>query len=242
MDRSAERESLVAVCKFLRRINNHSTIIGIMSEVIQIDAKLSQEERFLLQSAFKSRINERRDSIRVITEELARPDFLGGESVTSKLIGMKHKAIQELHNCCTELGALIDIKLMPAAEDPLAKIFYDKLKADSIRYLCEWADPKEKPILIEQATGSYKAALELIESAVPKRHPVSLGLILNYAVFNFEICGKKDEALTLLETTFTECTSPTDEQLEESVTSEVHILLQMMRDNVTLWNRSDINF
>jgi hypothetical protein len=56
-------------------------------------------------------------------------------------------------------------------------------------------------------------------------------------VFLCEIAEKKQDAMALLETTFTECSKPSDGDEEDS--SDSHILLQMMRDNLAIWNKAD---
>jgi 14-3-3 protein epsilon len=170
---------------------------------------------------------------------MAKPERLGDTVLRTKLLPIKAKIFREMKNFVAEVSALIDTKLLANAVDASAKIFYYKFKADAYRYLCEVPDTPERSEFVGKATEAYGGAMTYAEEALPKRNPLFLGLILNYAVFLFEIAAKKTEALALLETTFAECSKPTDEQIEEDVASDTHILLQMMRDNLALWKRGD---
>jgi 14-3-3 protein epsilon len=64
--------------------------------------------------------------------------------------------------------------------------------------------------------------------------PTSLGLVLNYSVFLFEIVGKKDEAIELASKTFSECEGALNNNSPAGYEEAANIL-QLLRDNVALW-------
>jgi len=235
---SLDRAGLVQVARILRPTKCYHHLIGILQEMIHKGPRLTVEERSLVQFAYKGLINERRASIRVITEEMNSEARAGDTVIRTKLLPLKAKLLREMKNYCSEFSALIDTKLIPNAEDVRAKIFYNKLKADAFRYMSECPDYPDRQEFILKATESYNTAM-MNAQEIPKRCPLSLGLILNYAVFLFEICDKKQDAMGLLEATFSDCTKPADGEQDEGECSDSHILLQMMRDNLAIWNRAE---
>jgi 14-3-3 protein epsilon len=164
----------------------------------------------------------------------------GDTVIRSKLLPIKAKLLREMKNYCSELSALIDTKLVPNAEDVRARTFFIKLKADAFRYLAECPDIPDRQEFILKATESYNAAMQNAEH-IPKRSPLALGLVLNYSVFLCEIAEKRQDAMALLEATFTECSKPPDADADEEDSSDSHILLQMMRDNLAIWNKGGDN-
>lgn len=232
---SNEREGLVSVLKALRNAKCHHMMGGIIQELIHNDACLNKEERELFIFAYKGMINDKRFSIHTIREEIAKNTC--DEHAVLKLNQLKSRIFQEMSSISSEITGVIDSKLIPKNDDPKAKICFLKFKADMYRYLWESCDMKEKGHLVTKAADCYNAALAVAQENVPKRDPTSLGLQLNYAVFLFEVSGQREQAVELLDTTFNECCRPTDEDLSDSDRSHTHILLQMMRDNITLWNK-----
>jgi 14-3-3 protein epsilon len=173
-----DRPSLVAVGRILRPTKCYHHLVSVIQEMIHKGPRLNLEERNLVQFAYKGLINERRTSIRVITEEMNSELRTGDTVIRSKLLPIKAKLLREMRNYCSELSALIDTKLVPNAEDVRAMTFFLKLKADAFRYLAECPDIPDRQDFILKATESYNAAMMNAQD-IPKRSPLALGLVLN---------------------------------------------------------------
>lgn len=65
-------------------------------------------------------------------------------------------------------------------------------------------------------------------------HSLKLGLILNFAVFHYEILNDANTAFTMTKTGLDEC-QPRIETLPEEQFKDTASILLLIRDNMTLW-------
>jgi hypothetical protein len=72
------------------------------------------------------------------------------------------------------------------------------------------------------------------EEGLPPTHPIRLGLALNYSVFFYEILGSPDKACELAKTAFDDAIAELDQLHEESY-KDATLIMQLLRDNLTLW-------
>jgi 14-3-3 protein epsilon len=72
-----------------------------------------------------------------------------------------------------------------------------KLQADAYRYQTEARrdDPKRKEMAVEDATNAYTAALAEAKAHLLDTHPLKLGLLLNYAIFQHEVLNERESAI-----------------------------------------------
>lgn len=237
---SSPREQCLNVARVLKKTDRYKMMISSMREAIKFDPKLNAEERNLIARPYKALINERRESLRVISAAIEKENSDTSPKVL-KFRAFKGKVATELSNICNEFIILIESKLIPNVVDQFSKIFFLQLKADVYRYLCEFADITEIDDFIEKATDSYNQAINLCLENFPKNHPTSLRVHLNYSVFLFEIMKKKQEALSLLEAIFSDCSKEIQElqKLTEAQQSESRMLLQLICDNLALWQKGN---
>ena len=69
-------------------------------------------------------------------------------------------------------------------------------------------------------------------------HPIRLGLALNYSVFLYEVQAKQTEACTLAKQAFDDAIAELDTLDEESYKDST-LIMQLLRDNLTLWTSDD---
>ncbi len=91
---------------------------------------------------------------------------------------------------------------------------------------------------IQDAQDSYKVATQEA-SELKSTHPIRLGLALNYSVFYYEILSSPDIACKLAKQAFDNAIADLDD-LEEDVYPDSASIMQLLRDNLTLWT-SDLN-
>merc|ERR1712115_544505 len=104
-----------------------------------------------------------------------------------------------------------------------AQVFYLKMAGDYYRYLAEAVsdDGEDSP-----------------EKHLEPTHPIRLGLALNYSVCFYEILKDKKKACELAKDAFDDAISKLD-KLEEADYKDSTLIMQLLRDNLTLWTSSE---
>jgi len=107
-------------------------------------------------------------------------------------------------------------------------------KGDYYRYLTEILQGDRRTEPTDNALEAYKAAEEAASKLQPK-HPIRLGLALNFSVFYYEILDSPEEACKLAKAAFDEAVNELDPSGNESQFKESTLIMQLLRDNLTLW-------
>ena len=111
------------------------------------------------------------------------------------------------------------------------------MKADYYRYLAEFATGSKKSEHAGNADGAYKEATAKASELAPT-HPIRLGLALNYSVFLYEVQAKQQDACTLAKQAFDDAIAELDTLDEESYKDST-LIMQLLRDNLTLWTSDE---
>merc|ERR1712178_495630 len=112
-----------------------------------------------------------------------------------------------------------------------------KMKADYYRYLAEFATGAVKTEHADKAQEAYKEATEKATQLAPT-HPIRLGLALNYSVFLYEVQTKTTQACDLAKQAFDDAIAELDTLDEESYKDST-LIMQLLRDNLTLWSSDE---
>ena len=107
-------------------------------------------------------------------------------------------------------------------------------KGDYHRYLAEFATGNTRKEAAENSLVAYKAASDIAMSDLPPTHPIRLGLALNFSVFYYEILNSPDRACRLAKAAFDDAIAELDTLSEESYKDST-LIMQLLRDNLTLW-------
>jgi len=91
--------------------------------------------------------------------------------------------------------------------------------------------------LATKGQEAYQAA-KSAEEALPPTHPIRLGLALNFSVFYYEILNAPDQACHLAKQAFDDAIAELDTLSEESYKDST-LIMQLLRDNLTLWTSSE---
>ena len=91
----------------------------------------------------------------------------------------------------------------------------------------------------KSAEGAYKEATEKATELAPT-HPIRLGLALNYSVFLYEVQGASAQACELAKQAFDDAIAELDTLDEESYKDST-LIMQLLRDNLTLWTSDEEN-
>ena len=90
----------------------------------------------------------------------------------------------------------------------------------------------------DKSLEAYQAATEIAATELAPTHPIRLGLALNFSVFYYEILNSPDRACHLAKQAFDDAIAELDSLSEESYRDST-LIMQLLRDNLTLWTSSD---
>jgi len=185
---------------------------------------LDVDERNLLSVAYKNVVGSLRATWRTL---------MGDSDPTTK----KYRALIEaqLEAVCNEVINLLTTHLCPGVEGngDETEVFYLKMCGDYYRYLCEVRPGNAK---YENAGEKYYSRSYTIAQAnLNETHPTRLGLVLNFSVFYTEILNDPEKACALAKGSFDAAIEKLD-TLNDASYKDSTLIMQLMRDNLTLWS------
>ncbi|XP_010543865.1 PREDICTED: 14-3-3-like protein GF14 omega [Tarenaya hassleriana] len=236
MAASTAREENVYMAKLAEQAERYEEMVEFMEKVAGAvdNEELTVEERNLLSVAYKNVIGARRASWRIISSIEQKEESRGNDDHVSVIRDYRGKIETELSNICDGILKLLDSRLIPAASSGDSKVFYLKMKGDYHRYLAEFKTGQERKDAAENTLNAYKSAQDIANAELAPTHPIRLGLALNFSVFYYEILNSPDRACNLAKQAFDEAIAELDTLGEESYKDST-LIMQLLRDNLTLW-------
>jgi 14-3-3 protein epsilon len=228
------REDNVYMAKLAEQAERYDEMVEAMKKVAQLNTELSVEERNLLSVAYKNVVGARRASWRIISSIEQKEESKGNTAQAAKVKAYRGKVEKELTDICNDVLDVIDKHLLPPAQQSESKVFYYKMKGDYYRYLAEFKQGDQRKEVAEKAHEAYKAASEVANKDLKPTSPIRLGLALNYSVFYYEILNNPGEACQLAKQAFDEALPLLDDLSEDSYKDST-VIMQLLRDNWTLW-------
>jgi len=237
---SSEREDKVYLAKLAEQAERYDEMVDAMKKVAALNVELSVEERNLLSVAYKNVIGARRAAFRIISSIEQKEQSKGNEANVSKVKEYSAKIEKELHDISNDVLDVLNNHLIKHAQSDEASVFYYKMKGDYYRYMAEFTTEQKRKQAGEFSLEAYKQALDLAEKKLPTTHPIRLGLALNFSVFYFEILNDPSKACDLAKKAFDEAIKDLDNLTEDSYKDST-VIMQLLRDNLTLWTSGDDN-
>ncbi|KAI8870248.1 14-3-3 family protein [Ramicandelaber brevisporus] len=228
----------VTLAEVAEQAERYDDMVAAMKEVVNLlaeGATLEMKERNLLSVGYKNVVGARRASWRVVTALEEREKSQSKDQLRLDCIAkIRASTEKELRDVSEDVLKLLDDKLIPSANSAESKVFYLKMKGDYHRYLAEVVTGDDHKKSAEAADAAYSLASEASEELSPT-HPIRLGLALNYSVFYYEILDQCDKACDLAKKAFDSAIEKLEDLSEESYKDST-LILQLLRDNLTLWN------
>ncbi|XP_077224250.1 14-3-3-like protein [Tasmannia lanceolata] len=230
------REENIYMAKLAEQAERYEEMVEFMEKLTTtIDSsELTIEERNLLSVAYKNVIGARRASWRIISSIEQKEESRGNEDHVVTIRNYRAKIESELNSICDGILKLLDERLIPCSLNGDSKVFYLKMKGDYHRYLAEFKTGVERKEAAESTLAAYKSAQDIAVAELAPTHPIRLGLALNFSVFYYEILNSPDRACTLAKQAFDEAIAELDTLGEESYKDST-LIMQLLRDNLTLW-------
>jgi len=229
-----QRDDLVDDAKLAEQAERYDEMVEAMKSVAKLDVELTAEERNLLSIAYKNVIGARRTSWRVISSIEQKAESRGGsEARLARIKKYRSKVESELLTICNDVVQVLDGHLIKHATSPESKVFLYKMKGDYFRYSAEFGTGEQKKAAGDNSLAAYEAAWG-IATGLPTTHPIRLGLALNFSVFYYEILQTPEKACELAKKAFDDAIAELDHLSEDSY-KDATLILQLLRDNLTLW-------
>jgi len=228
------REESVYMAKLSEQAERYDEMVEAMKKVAALDSELSVEERNLLSVAYKNVVGARRASWRIVSSIEQKEENKGNNTHVQRIKEYRSKVERELASICNDILSVLDEHLIPSSTTGESKVFYYKMKGDYHRYLAEFATSNERKEAAENSLIAYKSASEIAVTELPPTHPIRLGLALNFSVFYYEILNSPDRACHLAKQAFDDAIAELDTLSEDSYKDST-LIMQLLRDNLTLW-------
>ena len=228
------REELVYLAKIYEKVKRYPDMVETINKFVKLNPKLTKNERKILCSGYKNIISDKRASWRLLNSLEKKESKKNSPQV--EYIKMVKKTVEnELNKIIEEICLIIENYLEPNSLDTETKVFYKKIKADYLRYKCEYKVGKEFKEVCSKAESIYKEAYDLANENIPISSSTRLGLALNYSVFFYEIKGLKEEAMKIAKNAFDECMKAMD-VLERTKPKDTILIIQLLKENLLLWD------
>jgi len=252
--KGADAQKFTSFARMAEQAERYEDMCACMQKVVKLKAEASEEleleQRNMLSVAYKNAVGQRRQAWR----QLNQWEDQQGDGASEKLRPEYMKYIEaQMKEKCMAIVNLVDTLLLkknfeaetgitdatkwqdldkPTQDKVEAQVFYLKMCGDYYRYLAEFQ--KKDEAIKKLASTKYNEALDLAEN-LPPTHPTRLGLALNASVCFYEIIGDKQKACGLAKKAFDEAIQKLD-SLSDSTYKDSTLIMQLLRDNLTLWN------
>lgn len=230
-----DHDGLVTIAKFAERAERYedmSAAMKLFTEKMGKDGDLGNDERNLLSVAYKNIVGARRMAWRTVSSVCTSETNPEKQAIAEKY---RAKIVDELNEVCNDVLELLDKYLIPQASTDESKVFYYKMMGDYYRYLAEVADSANRERVVSASLEAYMKATKIAEEHLTPTHPIRLGLALNFSVFHYEIKNSPSTARELAKGAFDNAISQL-EQLKEDSYKDSTLIMQLLRDNLTLWD------
>jgi 14-3-3 protein epsilon len=212
--------------------------VTCVKNIIEQSTEFNRGFISLFSAVYKASVAPLRETIRRLDMEINVLQQEKKAGILNKILPIRESTFQELKEKCNEAIDIINSKLLPEAKEASCMATLYKTKADFLRYIAEFSREGEKNKAISAANSDYAKALEICKENLIKCHPVSLDVILNYAVFEYEQLRAQKQALDKLETILREAElelgSLSEEEQKESLS-----LLTNIRTNIGIWENDE---
>lgn len=234
-----KRGELIQQAKLAEHSERYDDMVEAMKQVTEMGDSLSEEERNLLSVAYKNVVGARRSAWRVVSSAEQKAKDSDHQHMCEEY---RKKIEGELNEKCNEVLELLENYLLKKDQNKdqngndEAEVFYYKMKGDYYRYLVEVASTADdsRSKIEKQSEDAYEEASKVAAEKLPPTHPIRLGLALNFSVFFYEIKNNPEKACTLAKKAFDDAIAELDQLKEESYKDST-LIMQLLRDNLTLW-------
>jgi 14-3-3 protein epsilon len=229
-----ERDVALFMAQVLDQTDRYQDMMNFMKRVVELNPALSVDERNLLAVSYKNVLTPRRNGLQTLSAIASHMEGQATPNRIREICDIRAGLEAEVQAICNQLIELVTSKLLPAATTPNARIFFEKLRADYYRYMCESISGEEQREIAAKAREAYGSAIDQAKAVLKPASSLYLGLVLNYTVFLDEALHSRAEALEIANETYAEGSIAIQDANDEEK-AEVSMLLDLLRSNINTW-------
>ena len=189
---------------------------------------ISVDERNLLSTAFKNLVAQRRVAWRTIKAIELNDKY---NKYSDSIISYRKKLETRLFRDCEAIIELIQLNILQKSPTEEVKAYFLKTCADYYRYIAEISQGMKLLESKEQARKLYDEANSIV---LPACNPVKLGIVLNLAVFYYEILQDYKRACAVADRALSDALEKIDD-LEEEDFREAKATIELLKENLQIW-------
>ncbi|KII62355.1 14-3-3 protein zeta [Thelohanellus kitauei] len=232
---SEDKSKLIAKTKLAEQAERYDDMCSLMKTIVESSNEaLTNEERNLLSVAYKNVVGARRASWRAVSAQcLKTADDEARHTISCEY---KESIKSELVEKCMEVLDIIKTcQKRVSPDNPEEIVFYLKMEGDYYRYIAEVHGSLKDQDASELSFKAYEAAMVIAKERLKKSNSVRLGLALNFSVYFYEIKNDSVNACATAKEAFDEAIEEL-EDLQEDSYKDSTLIMQLLRDNLALWN------
>jgi hypothetical protein len=161
----------------------------------------------------------------------------GRDDRSTPLLDYRKRLEAGITDLAKETIEMVQKKLIVRAKDASIRGLLFKMTGDFWRYLAEIQRGYDRRESANKSLAGYQEAEDLIVASTGPAAAVRLALLLNMAIFRFEILSEPDEALDLARKAYDEGIAAVDSLREEAYADSI-LLLQMIHRTMAAWSRN----
>lgn len=161
----------------------------------------------------------------------------GRDDRTTPLLEYRKHLESKISGQSREIIEIIQKKLITRTNDTAMRGLLFKMTGDYWRYLAEVQRGYDRRESANKALSAYQEAEDLIVACTGAAAASRLSLMLNMAMFKFEILSEPDEALDMLKKAYEEGIACVDSLHEEAYSDSI-LMLQIIHRTIFAWSKN----
>ncbi|EAY18757.1 14-3-3 protein [Trichomonas vaginalis G3] len=201
------------------------------------DNELTIEDVNAISRICKGKMDEYRKAWKSIylTEQKERGK--GRDDRSTPLLDYRKSIESNISNFSKEIIDMIQKSLINRTTDTSIRGLLYRMIGDYWRYLAEIQRGYERRESTSKANAAYQEAEDLIVACCGPAAAIRLSLMLNMAIFRFEIYSEPDEALKIAQKAYNEGIASVDSLHDEQYMDSI-LLLQMLHRTIVSWQQN----
>lgn len=197
--------------------------------------ELTMRERYLFSVSCKQVFVACRRRWQAVTEAKAADAARGKIGDVAKAKQQLIVIEEQLREVCNSAIQLSQDQLALCASAE-SIVFYLKVMADYLRYLANFTEGDAKEKVVARSQNCYSEAATKAAGDLVPSHPLNVGVLLNYAVFMYDMMHDVKEAVRIAESALNELEKTPASNFHGSYI-EVAPLVQALKDNLKEWRQ-----